>query len=193
MTKSIISYSELNQALKQAVITLTPSELHGLLTGFVCGGVKQDAWLPLLYKITNDNFAYPTELVEKVNKLHQHIDKTVGNFVDAKFDILLAENDDLFLRINGLSEWVNHFLLGIGLAQPDIDKTEDEITEAFRDVKEIALLGYDEKEDPAELTQSLEDILDYLRIVASLFHTQFNFDVPRFLLGLGDDEPQTLH
>ena len=67
------SYSEFKQQLKNAGIALSPAELHGFLSGLVCGGIADQSWQPLLYQFTNDNHAYPTSLLQQVTDIHQHI------------------------------------------------------------------------------------------------------------------------
>ena len=59
-----ISQTELNQQLKSAGIGINATELHGFLSGLICGGLKDQSWLPLLYQFSNDNHAYPTALIQ---------------------------------------------------------------------------------------------------------------------------------
>lgn len=63
--KKPLIYSEFNQQLKQANIALTVAELHGFLTGLICGGITDQRWQYLLYQFTNDDHAYPTSLLKK--------------------------------------------------------------------------------------------------------------------------------
>ena len=42
-----ISQTELNQQLKSAGIGINATELHGFLSGLICGGLKDQSWLPL--------------------------------------------------------------------------------------------------------------------------------------------------
>jgi hypothetical protein len=57
----------------------------------------------------------------------------------------------VFDRADALAGWVNHFLLGLGVTQPKLDKVKDETGEAIDDLRNIAQLGYDEDEDQEEL------------------------------------------
>ncbi len=41
------------------------------LSGLLCGGLKDQSWLPLLYQFSNDNHAYPTALVQPVTELYE--------------------------------------------------------------------------------------------------------------------------
>ena len=68
-----ISYQNLNQQLQQASIPLSAAELHGFLSGLICGGIQDQSWQPLLYQFTNDNHAYPTALLTQVSNIYQQV------------------------------------------------------------------------------------------------------------------------
>ncbi|OOF85226.1 hypothetical protein BKG93_05130 [Rodentibacter ratti] len=169
-----ISQIELNQQLKSNGIGINATELHGFLSGLICGGIKDQSWQPLLYQFTNDNHAYPTALLEQVNELYQTISKALADVESFSFELGLTENEDVFARADSLSEWANHFLLGLGLAQPYLDKEKGEIGEAVEDLHDICQLGYDEGDDEEEMSEALEEIIEYVRTIATLFYTQFN-------------------
>ncbi|HBO37901.1 MAG TPA: YecA family protein [Pasteurellaceae bacterium] len=169
----MISYATFNQQLKSAGIALSAAELHGFLSGLICGGLADQSWLPLLYQFTNDNHAYPTQLLQDVTQLHQQTQQKLANIDSFEFELWLPEQEDVFIRADALSEWANHFLLGLGLAQPHLDKEKGEIGEAVEDLHDICQLGYDEGDDPEELSEALEEIIEYVRTIAALFHTHF--------------------
>ncbi len=88
------------------------------------------------------------------------------------FQLYLPDGDEItvFERADELAGWVNHFLLGLGMTQPKLDKVKGEIGEAIDDLRNIAQLGYDEDEDQEELEMSLEEIIEYVRVAALLCH-----------------------
>ncbi|MBF0751514.1 MULTISPECIES: YecA family protein [Pasteurellaceae] len=169
-----ISQTELNQQLKSNGIGINATELHGFLSGLICGGIKDQSWQPLVYQFTNENHAYPTILLETVTKLYQIISKTLADVESFSFELGLVEHDNVFARADSLSEWANHFLLGLGLAQPYLDREKGEIAEAVDDLHDICQLGYDEDDDEEEMAEALEEIVEYVRTIATLFYTQFN-------------------
>ena len=109
------SYSTFNQALRSAGIELSAAELHGFLSGLVCGGINDQSWQPLLYQVTHDNHAYPNALLQKVTEIHQKIQQKLADIDGFDFELWLPEQEDVFARADALSEWANHFLLGLGL------------------------------------------------------------------------------
>lgn len=170
----MLSYSDVSQQLKTANIALSPAELHGFLSGLVCGGITDQSWQPLLFQFTNENHAYPTALLQQVTQLYQQISEKLADIDGFDFALLLPEDEeDIFARADSLSEWANHFLLGLGLAQPKLDKEKGDIGEALDDLHDICQLGYDENEDKEELSEALEEIIEYVRTLACLLFTHF--------------------
>lgn len=169
-----ISQNELNKQLQSSGIGINATELHGFLSGLICGGIKDQSWQPLLYQFTHDNHAYPTALLEQVSELYQTISETLADVESFSFELGLIESENVFTRADSLSEWSNHFLLGLGLAQPHLDKEKGEIGEAVADLHDICQLGYDENDDEEEMKEALEEIIEYVRTIATLFYTQFN-------------------
>lgn len=158
--------------MHQASISVSAAELHGLLTGLVCGNVSEQQWQSLIYQFTNDNHAYPTSLLKDIEVIYQHIINTLLDVNSFNFELFLPK-EDVFLRADGLSEWVSHFLLGLGLTQPYLDKEKGEIAEALTDLQDIAQLGYDESDNIDELNDAIEELIEYIRTVVALFHSHF--------------------
>ena len=170
----LISHSDLNQQLKSAGIGFNATELHGFLSGLLCGGLKDQSWLPLLYQFSNDNHAYPTALVQPVTELYEQISQTLSDVEGFTFELGLTEDENVFAQADSLSDWANQFLLGLGLAQPELAKEKGEIGEAVDDLQDICQLGYDEDDNEEELAEALEEIIEYVRTIAMLFYSHFN-------------------
>ncbi len=181
-----MTFNALNQQLKTASIALTASEIHGFLSGLVCGGITDQSWQPLLYQFTNDGHAYPTALLNNITELYQQIHEKLSDFTSFDFELLLPYEADIFTQADSLGEWTNHFLLGLGLAQPKLDEEQGEIGEAVTDLNAICQLGYDEEDSEEELAEALEEIIEYLRTIAALFFSHFNIDAE-------DTAERTLH
>lgn len=147
------------------------------LSGLLCGGLKDQSWLPLLYQFSNDNHAYPTGLVQPVTALYEQISQTLSDVEGFTFELGLTEDENVFIQADSLSDWANQFLLGLGLAQPELAKEKGEIGEigeAVDDLQDICQLGYDEDDNEEELAEALEEIIEYVRTIAMLFYSHFN-------------------
>lgn len=167
-------YAALNRALQQQSIALNAAEMHGLLSGILCGGNRDASWKTLIYDLTNEGEAYPLSLSQPLEALYQAT-RTALEDDGFDFQLMLPEDDNVsvFERADALAGWVNHFLLGLGVTQPQLDKARDEVGEAIDDLRNIAQLGYDEDEDQEELEQSLEEVAEYVRMAAMLCHGEF--------------------
>ena len=172
-------YTLLNQLLNQQGVGLTPAEMHGLLSGLLCGGNNDSSWQPLVHDLTNEGLAFGHELAESLRSMHSATSDALEDdgFL---FQLYLPEGDEVsvFDRADALSGWVNHFLLGLGMVQPKLDKVKGEAGEAIDDLRNIAQLGYEEDEDQEELEMSLEEIIEYVRVAALLCHDTFTQPQP---------------
>lgn len=184
------SYQALTRALNQQLVALTPAEIHGLISGMLCGGSKENEWQGLLHDLTNEGMAFPQPLAIPLQELYDATQKLLD--VDGvMFQLLIPEGPEItvFERVDALAGWVNHFLLGLGVMQPKLAKVKGEVGEVIDDLRNIAQLGYDEDEDQEELNQSLEEVVEYVRMAAVLCHIEFTRDEP----GIPEILKPTLH
>ena len=166
------NYNELNRQLIQNKIGMTAAELHGFLSGILAGGNHDESWKILTKDMLNDGQSIAEPLNKEIEKLY-HLTKQQLIDEDFEFQLLLGDQD-LFTQIDDLVGWVNHFLLGIGLVQPKINRVKGDVGEAIYDLRQIVKLGYDENEDQQELGFAFEEIKEYVRITAMLCFYEFN-------------------
>lgn len=172
-------YETLGQQLNQQGVGLTPAEMHGLISGMLCGGNKDSSWQTLLHDLTNEGLAFGKNVSDMLMEMHSVTSDALEDdgFL---FQLYLPEGEDIsvFDRADALAGWVNHFLLGLGVTQPKLDKMTGETGEAIDDLRNIAQLGYDEDEDQEELEMSLEEVVEYVRVAALLCHDSFTRPAP---------------
>ncbi|MTD28271.1 YecA/YgfB family protein [Erwinia sorbitola] len=179
LTNIMPGYNQLASVLTQQGVGMTPAEMHGLISGLICGGNHDSSWQTLVHDLTNEGMAFSQTLSLPLQQMHE----AVGNSLEDEgfmFQLYLPEDDDItvFDRADALAGWVNHFLLGMGVAQPKIGQVKGETGEAIDDLRTIAQLGYDEDEDQEELEQSLEEVIEYVRVAALLCHDTFTRVIP---------------
>lgn len=169
------SYQSLTVALKGQSVALTAAEMHGLLSGMLCGGNRDASWQTLMHDLTNDGVAFPQALSLPLQQLYEITRETLEDD-EFMFQLMMPDGEavTVFERADALAGWVNHFLLGLGMMQPKLAQVKDEVGEAIDDLRNIAQLGYDEDEDQEELEQSLEEVVEYVRVAAILCHTEFS-------------------
>lgn len=173
------NYSSLTGALNQQAVALTAAELHDLISCLLCGGSRDASSLELIHDLTNDGAAFPQSLSQPLQQLYETTHKMLEDD-EFMFQPLLAEGEtvSVFERADALAGWVNHFLLGLGIMQPKLAQVKGEVGEAIDDLRNIAQLGYDEDEDQETLKQSLEEVVEYVRVAAILHHTEFTYQSP---------------
>ncbi|ELV7527652.1 YecA family protein [Edwardsiella ictaluri] len=168
-------YATLTQVLQQQGVALTAAEMHGLLSGLLCGGNRDDSWLTLVHDLTNEGMAFSQHLSQPLQVLYGQTRSALegGEFA---FQLLLPGEDDasVFARADALAGWVNHFLLGLGMMQTKLGQVKGDVGESIDDLRNIAQLGYDEDEDQETLAHSLEEVAEYVRMAAMLCHGEFS-------------------
>ncbi|MGV3346628.1 YecA family protein [Enterobacteriaceae bacterium LUAb1] len=184
-------YRSLASILSLQGVGMTPAEMHGLISGLICGGSSNTRWLTLLQNVINEGEAFPPGLSRPLQQLHQQIVALLDDD-DFSFQIWLPDDEKatVFDCIDALAGWVNHFLLGLGITQPALDNVTGEAGEAIDDLRTIAQLGYDEDEDEEELAQSLEEVVEYVRVAALLCHDTFTRSAS---LPAAENRKPTLH
>ncbi len=182
-----LDYEKAASTLMANSLAVSPAELHGLLSGMLCGGMSPEGtdWLPMLYDFTNEGMGWPEApremaiscfdtLVESLN------DDSLG------FAMWLPENAGVIEHAEALSEWVNTFMAGLGLAGIKIGELSAESKEALEDLREIAQLGVDEDDDMEEQANLLEQVAEHVRMCALVLHAELGKK-------LKTDESRTLH
>ena len=75
-------YKDLNQLLNQQGIGLTSAEMHGLISGMLCGGNSDSSWQPLIHDLTNEGLAFGHELAEALRKMHAAISDSLEEIIE---------------------------------------------------------------------------------------------------------------
>ncbi|MGR5550393.1 YecA/YgfB family protein [Vibrio sp. DNB22_12_1] len=170
-------YQSIAAELKSANLAVTPAELHGLLVGMLSGGLatNDQTWQPILFDYTNDGMGWPTTaLVFAQNVFKVTASELTGSSME--LSLLLPEDpseDGLFALADGLSDFVNHFISGLGLAGITLNKASDDVKEALADLEEIAKLGIDEDDDLSEQAQLLEHVIEHVKACVLTIHAEF--------------------
>lgn len=172
-----LSYILLDEELARQQIGMTAAEIHGLISGMLCAGNQDSSWQTLLHELTNDGMVFSGSLSQHIRQLYAETAKQLdeGNFMFQLF--LPDDNTGVFNRANAFAGWVNHFLLGLGVIQTRLDKLDGDIREVVDDLRNIAQLGCDEDDNPEELAQDLEEVIEYVRVAGMLCYNTFTQEV----------------
>ncbi|WP_274883230.1 YecA family protein [Vibrio harveyi] len=170
-------YQSIAAELKSASLAVTPAELHGLLVGMLSGGlaINDQTWQPILFDYTNEGMGWPSSALALAQSVYQ---VTVNELTGTSMELSLLLPDEtgeegLFALADGVSDFVNHFISGMGLAGIAIDKASDDAKEALADLEEIAKLGIDEDDDLGEQALLLEQVIEHVKTCVLTIHAEF--------------------
>ena len=97
-------YNDVDQLLNQQGVGLTPAEMHGLISGLLCGGNTDSSWLPMVHDLTNEGLAFGHELAQALRNMHSAISDSLDDdgFL---FQLYLPEGDavSVFDRADALA------------------------------------------------------------------------------------------
>lgn len=163
--------------LQSAGLAVNPAEIHGLLTGMLSGGLSltDKSWQPLIFDYTNEGMGWPDRTLKLAQ---QTLDVTTQELTGSDMELSMLMPDEeasasLFDIADGLAEWVNHFISGLGLVAVDLKKASSNMKEALADLEEISKLGIDEDEDQQEQAMLLEQVLEHVKVCVLTIHAEF--------------------
>lgn len=170
-------YQSIAAELKSASLAVSPAELHGLLVGMLSGGLTIDdqTWQPILFDYTNEGMGWPTTALTCAQSVFKvTVDELTGSSME--LSLLLPDEpgeEGLFALADGLSDFVNHFISGLGLGGITLNNASDDTKEALADLEEIAKLGIDEEDDLGEQAQLLEQVIEHVKACVLTIHAEF--------------------
>jgi yecA family protein len=172
-----LDFDLVSDGLVRQGILVSPSELHGMLTG----ALSQDADLdPVTWsqQVTDYLDLSAHDQGEFNEQLLQIYRSTRENLLDPElgFQPLLPDEDtELSLRVAALGEWSAGFLAGFGL-QSDAQATEDsklnlaeDTQEALRDLSAISQVGLAEENEQGDSDieeNYYAEIVEHVRVLA---------------------------
>ena len=175
MATTAPDFDQLDDLLQRLGALQTACELHGFLTGQLAGGkrLSRGEWLRTAAEQA-DLSQNPDEVEGDVLfTTYQH---TLAELTrsDMGFQLMLPDDDCVLAdRVDGLGQWCQGFLLGIGLAGVDAEAESEELAETLRDLATIAQIGGDDEgNDDGE--NDFFAISEYVRMAAIDLFWQFN-------------------
>lgn len=190
MSYESLSYSELYSLLNELSVDEHPSELHGLMTG----------WL-----ISEEHRRVDLEAIAPQASNHQGLQSLLTETKDLLDDeqmrfmpLLPEEGRSSQERSEGLAYWCLGFTTSLGMSGFD-SAQYPELMEVIEDLIAISHLDFDDVDEEDE--SELEELIEYVRMSAMLIDTEIrqindgsseggthhSFDND------SDDEPPTIH
>jgi uncharacterized protein YgfB (UPF0149 family) len=165
-----VTHAELGEMLAARQVGIGASDLHGSLTGYLCGGGVADAkaW-PDALELDESAEKLPSDVLEQ---LYRHCAECLDD-PDAGFEPLLpAPETTLERRADALVEWCRGFLGGLGLAGVSRQHgLSSEGAEILRDFGTIAGTRF-EYADSEEDESALSEVIEFIRVGVLLLHAE---------------------
>lgn len=171
------TFEEIGKYLQKSSIDLHPSELHGVVCGFICDVVntmdEETLWKYIFSSLTNNN---------TLRKLFQRMyASTFLQLSEFSFDFaLLLPQDDINIneRARALGLWCQGFLKGLknvklALRRKTLKVTQD-VREVLLDLKEIAKIRFGDIASNEEDETAFVELLEYVRLSAVLIYQELH-------------------
>lgn len=154
---------------------VSPSELHGLLSGVACTGLKirPDSIITLVLKHVNADTCSERNR-HTILTMHGMIERAMFS-ADSRYSLFLPDDEtDLTQRLRSLAAWCQGYLVGFGTAsaQSKIDKFSPETEEALKDIVNIANLSDESAEDESD-EAAYAELVEYLKVAVLLMSSEF--------------------
>jgi len=166
-----LSYSELEKALNKTALKLHPSQVHGLVCGFLCGHPKDTkAWEEL---VAGKEESEATHVV--LQSLYDLSAKQLKEFL-FEFQLMLPKDSkDLPERAEALSLWCQGMLTGLKMAEvPLAERKPSELTEAINDLIEVAKMNYEDVVASEEDEVAYTDLVEYIRMLVTYIYQELH-------------------
>lgn len=167
-----MNFDECCNALLMQGLDSHPSELQGGLFGRLCGNVNGGDFLEIFSQLTEAGVTSLKPLEEQLEQIHKDVLAAMDDG-GGLIELLLPDDDQpLPDRLDALARWCRGFLAGLGLSGLSGDtKLAPDITEAMRDIAEIALVDADTDESEDDEV-SLAELIEFVRVASSLIQVE---------------------
>lgn len=188
-----LSYQDIQNALAHAHEQITPAELHGLLTGLVCTGLKNldeqttNLVLHLTHPLTDN------EINNTLTALFHATQQKIGGF-ELDFQLLLPDDDaPLALRAEEFGKWCEGFLAGVGLGSIGNNDYQDkeDVQDILYKLSEAAKIQFEAVDFTEEDEVAFMEVTEFVRMAVFSVYTSLTGAVGHPLMN--DNIDPTIH
>ena len=194
-----MNYALLEKSLATVNAEITPSEFHGLLTGFIC--TKPD--VPFAYFkqrglsfVTGDTPSEPANFA--LAACFDYIHDSLAS-LEYTYELMLGGGDEsLTIRIERLRHWADGFMVGFALAEKQNNELSSTVQEGLEDMVafthlETPSIEDDVPSDPEDENHFMQCV-EYLRMLAITFFNEHTVtDAPQVSDISTNDSPVNTH
>jgi yecA family protein len=176
----------LKKALQYLEVEASPYELHGILSGLLCGNADISAreWISMSsgeMNLSESDLCHlekGDKLAEEAVEVLTHLyTETVSAFSSNALDYypLLPENEENIIQLQGIAAWAQGFLLGLGLA--GIENFADypsEVAEFVTDLSSISQADDYELAGDESDEETIMQLIEFIRVGVLLVNEEMN-------------------
>ena len=162
-------FADVNAQLQQSDLLVNPADVHGVICGLLCGGIKLDnkAWLAPFDELINEGLGIPDSLEPVLTEVY-NVSASALKVMTLGVELLIPDMDQpLETRMEALAEWLQGFLGGFGMVHSTSTKASDDVKELIADFASIAQLDVDGGDDSNEAEEAFYEIVEYVRMGAN--------------------------
>ncbi len=161
------TYQEIQTVLSNAHQLITPAELHGLICGMICHGLKkldQTAIDDMLMLDAHDHDIDP-KTTQVLQTLFTATQTKIQSF-ELDFQLLLPDEEYVLQdRVSEFAKWCDGFLAGIGLARtPCTYRDEHEVADILHKLGQAAKLPLHNMAFTEEDEAIFFEVLEFVRL-----------------------------
>ena len=169
-------YLQVNQLVDDYELEISPSQLHGIITGSACTAAFNPAATDYLNLIVPYDGLNQIQLGHLGDSLNIYFNQIVRVLDSQMFEFELAlpdEDSSSEFRTEELAAWCRGFLIAYRHSIKNDEALSPDAAEALQDLMEIAFAETGDGE-AEELEQALAELEEYLRISVQLIFDDLN-------------------
>lgn len=171
------THARFDEALGTTSLGIDASELHGLLTGYLCGGGRaKGRYVLKALELEGDQAPLDGPLADLLDEVVPWCREQLGGLQLGLAPLLPSDTRPLAERADAMVEWTRGFLGGFGLAGARAEALSEDGREVLRDLGAIAAseLALDTSSESAveDDESALMELVEFVRVGAMLLHTE---------------------
>ena len=189
---SLFDFDEIADHLLEQGALLSPSQIHGCLSGALAAGAQDDGEVGLDALAQALDLMAHGELADELMRLYQVTGIAIRDD-EFTYDLLMPDDEtEVGVRVEALGSWCNGFLAGVAHvgSRTDSEWSADS-KEILEDVAEMALVAIGPGESEEESEASYIEIIEYLRI--AVLNLYFENEATSTFTELSRDSDEPLH
>ena len=162
---TFMDHDQLVSVLNEHDFAATASELHGLLTGLISGGMFREStdYLDHMAELFNNGLSVKGSLKKAAETIVEQVFNQLES-EDMSFEIFLPSDDETLTdQAEELLNWVQYFLVGFGFNKRDLTMSSNEAREIIEDFTNITRMDTELDEDN-ESQADFYEVIEFVRI-----------------------------